>query len=102
MAELWNVMTRPRERNGFGLTTPEAELEVRLIESGMTLLPDSAAVYREWRKIVVRYDIRGVHVHDARLAAVMYAHKVSHILTLNGSDFARFEGVRVVHPSGVE
>ena len=40
MAELWNVMTRPTDRNGFGLSLFEAEREVRAIEAGITLLPD--------------------------------------------------------------
>ena len=51
IAELWNAMTRPRERNGLGLSINEAETEVRLIESGMTLLPDSAEVYTVRRSI---------------------------------------------------
>jgi predicted nucleic acid-binding protein len=41
IAELWNVMTRPLTRNGFGLAVAEAEREVRAIESGMKLLADN-------------------------------------------------------------
>ena len=55
IAELWNVMTRPPVRNGLGLTVAEAERQVRAIESGMSFLPDSEAVYREWRRIVVQW-----------------------------------------------
>ena len=40
-------MTRPQSRNGFGLSVQEADREVELIEAGMELLPDGAAVYRE-------------------------------------------------------
>jgi predicted nucleic acid-binding protein len=98
IAELWNVMTRPIGRNGLGLTVSEAETEVRAIEQGMTLLPDSEAVYQEWRKIILRYAISGVQVHDARLAAAMYVHGVLHILTLNVPDFSRFEGLTPLHP----
>lgn len=49
-------MTRPPVRNGLGLTVAEAERQVRAIESGMSFLPDSEAVYRgrEWRRIVVQ------------------------------------------------
>jgi predicted nucleic acid-binding protein len=101
IAELWNVMTRPRDRNGLGLDIQDAEQEVRIIESGMTLLPDNQGVYSEWRKIVVRYNVRGAQVHDARLAALMYAHHLEHLLTLNPSDFSRFEGITVVHPARV-
>lgn len=49
IAELWNAMTRPLERNGFGLSVANADREVRAIEAGMALLPDNEAVYREWR-----------------------------------------------------
>lgn len=99
IAELWNVMTRSPARNGLGLTVNEAEREVRAIEAGMVLLPDSEAVYREWRRIVLHHGVLGVQVHDARLAAAMYVHGVSHILTLNVTDFNRFAGLTALHPS---
>jgi hypothetical protein len=47
IAELWNAMTRPLARNGFGLTVADAERQVRAVEAGMSLLPDSEAVYRQ-------------------------------------------------------
>jgi predicted nucleic acid-binding protein len=99
IAELWNVMTRPLSRNGLGLTVHEAEIEVRAIERGMTLLPDNETVYQEWRKIILRYGVSGVQVHDARLAAAMYVHGVAHLLTLNVADFSRFSGLTPVHPN---
>jgi predicted nucleic acid-binding protein len=101
IAELWNAMTRPAPRNGFGLTAKEAEREVRVIEAGMTLLPDSEAVYQQWRRIIVQFGVSGVQVHDARLVAAMLVHGVSHILTLNVSDFSRYDGIVAVHPSAV-
>lgn len=94
-------MTRPLVRNGFGLTVADAEREVRAIETGMNFLPDNEAVYREWRKIIVEQSVLGVQVHDARLAAAMYVHGVSHILTLNVADFGRFDGVTAVHPNSI-
>jgi predicted nucleic acid-binding protein len=101
IAELWNAMTRPIDRNGFGLTVADAEREVHAIEAGMIFLPDNDAVYREWRRIVVQHSVLGVQVHDARLAAAMYVHRVSHILTLNVSDFSRFSGLITVHPNSL-
>jgi predicted nucleic acid-binding protein len=38
IAELWNAMTRPVDRNGLGLSLHEAEQEVQAIEAGMNLL----------------------------------------------------------------
>jgi predicted nucleic acid-binding protein len=101
IAELWNVMTRPAPRNGFGLTAAEAEAEVRVIEAGMSFLAENEAVYREWRKIVVRHAVSGVQVHDARLVAVMRVRGVSHILTFNVEDFDRYGRATAMHPSSV-
>jgi|SRR5882724_11092382 len=101
IAELWNTITQPVSRNGFGLTGPEAEKEVQAIEAGMTLLPDSEAVYREWRRIIVSHNVSGVQVHDARLAAAMRVHHVTHVLTLNVADFLRFADLTAVHPDTV-
>lgn len=102
IAELWNAMTRPVERNGLGLSVTEADLEVRAVEAGMSLLPGNEAVYREWRRVVVQHRVSGVQVHDARLAAAMYVHGVSHILTLNAGDFTRFDGIIALHPNSVK
>ncbi len=102
IAELWNAMTRPVDRNGLGLTVLEAEQEVRAIEAGMLLLPDNEAVYWEWRRIVLEHSVYGVQVHDARLAAAMVVHGVAHILTLNEADFSRFSGCAAVHPQDVQ
>src|ERR1700693_1593990 len=102
IAELWNAMTRPVVRNGFGLSAAEAEREVRAIEAGMSFLPDREGVYREWRRIVLQYSVLGVQVHDARLAAAMYVHSVAHILTLNVTDFSRFSDLTAMHPGSID
>src|SRR5260370_8582571 len=100
-AELWNVMTRPVARNGFGLTAAQAEREVRAIEEGMNFLPDNEAIYMEWRRIVIQRSVSGVQVYDARLAAAMIVHGIRHILTLNVTDFSRYAGLPAVHPNGI-
>jgi hypothetical protein len=74
---------------------------VRVIEAGMVLLPDSEAVYREWRRIVVQHAVSGVQVHDARLVAAMRVHGVKHLLTLNVGDFGRYKGIVILDPSNV-
>jgi predicted nucleic acid-binding protein len=65
----------------------------------MTLLPDDAKVYAAWRALIATHDVRGVQVHDAKLAAAMLAHDVVHLLTFNGADFARYPRIEAVHPS---
>src|SRR5437667_6062087 len=46
----------------------------RAIEGTMTLLQDNEKIYPEWRRLVMRKSVRGVQVHDARLAAAMRVH----------------------------
>ena len=98
IAEFWNVATRPVDRNGFGLTVADAERETRVIEKGMVLLPDNEAIYYEWRRLILAHSVSGVQVHDARLAAAMSVHGVTHLLTLNADDFKRYAHITAVHP----
>ncbi|HYW41780.1 MAG TPA: hypothetical protein VE959_02915 [Bryobacteraceae bacterium] len=71
LGEFWNASTRPLDKNGFGLS------------------------------VAVAHQVKGVQVHDARLAASMYVHGVTQLLTVNVRDFQRFTGLRVVHPAEV-
>jgi len=66
-------------------------------ERRLLLLPDGLAVHPEWRTLLVKYDISGVPVHDARLAA-MRVHGVAKILTLNDRDFARYAEIESFIP----
>jgi predicted nucleic acid-binding protein len=36
ISEFWNVCTRPTDRNGYGLSIPETDQRVELIERTMT------------------------------------------------------------------
>jgi hypothetical protein len=100
ISEFWNVMTRPVTANGLGFSPAFALGEVEKIETVLTLLPDSAATYQEWKRLVVSHAVRGAKVHDARLVAIMNVHGVRRILTFNAGDFARFE-IEALHPSSV-
>lgn len=98
--EFWNVITRPVDRNGFGLTVAEAEQLLAKIEQLFPLLPDSSEIYQEWRRLVIKFGVAGVQVHDARLVASMKVHGIFYILTLNVEDFKRYipEGIVAVDP----
>jgi hypothetical protein len=60
------------------------------------VLPDSSAVYSEWRRLVVTFSVSGVQVHDARLVAAMKVNNISHVLTLNVADFTRYASEGIV------
>ena len=101
MIEFWNVATRPLSRNGFGLTPAQADRELTRVEAFFPLAPDTPAVYPAWRQLVAAVGVSGVQVHDARLAAVMLVHGLSHILTFNTVDLTRYPGITPVHPQDV-
>jgi predicted nucleic acid-binding protein len=52
-------------------------------------------------RLVIANNVHGVQVHDARLAAIMEAHGITHILTLNENDFRRYTHIHAVNPSQI-
>ena len=94
--EFWNVLTRPSKNNGFGYSVGDTDFFLRLIERIFPLMRDDARIYREWRKLVVDFGVSGVQVHDARIVAAMLVHQVTHILTFDTSDFARYSRLGIV------
>jgi predicted nucleic acid-binding protein len=99
IAEFWNVTTRPASaRGGFGLGVAEAQRRLRIIERLFPVLPDSPAAYSLWKQLVVHHGVMGVQVHDARLVAWMPAHAITHLLTLNPADFARYPTITALTP----
>jgi len=99
LGEFWNAATRPLDRNGFGLSTFDTDRVARVIERDFEFLPDNRDVHDRWRQLLIVHDVKGVQVHDARLAASMYVHGVTQLLTSNVRDFRRFQELRAVHPS---
>ena len=98
LCEFWNVLTRPADRNGYGLTPSEADIRAREVEAKFLLLHDALAVHLEWRKLIVDHGVSGAHVHDARFVAAMHIHGVKRVLTFNTRDFARFDDIEAIHP----
>ena len=99
--EFWTVATRPIANNGLGLTTAEVELEMAKHLSFFPLLNDTPDLFAEWRRLVALHDCKGKVAHDARIAAAMNTHRIKHLLTFNGADFARFLGLTVLDPHAV-
>jgi predicted nucleic acid-binding protein len=102
MAEFWNVSTRPATaRGGLGLSVQETEWRARIVERIIRVLDDGPAAYKAWRKLLVQHSVQGVQVHDARLVALMQVHGITHLLTLNPADFARYLGITTWTPQDV-
>ncbi len=99
--EVYHTCMRPKAGNGLGLSVEDARAFLANLEAGpLTLLNDTPDVYLRWRDLVATLEIRGRQAHDANLAAALLAHGVSHLLTLDPRDFARYPGLKVLAVEG--
>ena len=101
LVEFWAVATRPVEVNGLGWTPAQARAEVDRLRAFFPVLKEEERVLEVWLDLVTPHQIKGKKVHDARLAAVMLTHGLTHLLTFNPSDFDSIPGLTLVHPSAV-
>lgn len=100
VSEFWNVCTRPTALNGLGNTIEATDRLTSRLERFFTVLPESMDVFSHWRKLVVAHGVKGAKVHDAKLAAAVFAYGLDGILTFNADDFARFT-ITVLDPAAV-
>jgi predicted nucleic acid-binding protein len=99
--EFWSVATRPIEQNGLGMSPADAHAELAAIRRLFRLLRDERAIYSIWEQLVSSLAVRGKPAHDARLAAAMQRHSVTHLLTFNTPDFSRYTFVTAITPTDV-
>lgn len=71
----------------------EAIAEVRRLVEIYPLLEDGVGVTDQLLRLMQRIEIGGKQVHDANIVATMLAHGVTRLLTFNGADFRRFNGL---------
>jgi hypothetical protein len=98
LVELWVVATRPTGENGLGMEPAAVQDLFTRFSAIFSLLPESPDTFARWQELVVRYGVCGKNAHDARLVAAMLVHGLSHVLTFNGKDFARFSEITVIAP----
>jgi predicted nucleic acid-binding protein len=101
LCEFWVVATRPTSSNGLGLSVQHATSELVRLKGLFPLLFDTPSIYPEWERLVTTHGVIGKSAHDARLAAAMVVHGLTHILSFNAADFARYPGITAVDPATV-
>ena len=99
--EFWVVATRPAASSGFGLTVPACVALLASVDNTFPVLADAPALLSTWRGLVALHDCKGKIAHDVRLVAAMHTHGMTHLLTFNSKDFARFPGIVVLDPAQV-
>jgi predicted nucleic acid-binding protein len=101
LIEFWSVATRLAVYNGLGLTAGETTLEIRKFKRLFKFYDDEPGVFAEWENLVVKYQVSGKNVHDARLVAAMIKHKIPRLLTFNVKDFNRYIEITVIDPQNI-
>lgn len=100
--EFYVVATRPLPHNGLGLTPETMPAFLERICTLAELVPDTSEIYKHWEQLIFAHSISGKPAHDARLDAAMKSHGISHLLTFNVTDFARFgSDITVVDPAAL-
>lgn len=99
--EFWSVATRPIANNGLGMNPFDAHAEVNAVKKLFRLLRDERGIYSIWDQLVVSFAVKGKQAHDARLAAAVQRHLISHLLTFNTSDFSRYPFMTAISPVDV-
>jgi hypothetical protein len=72
------------------MSAAQTELILTKFESAFSLKHDNPMVYKEWRQLVTQQAVLGKPSHDARIAAALIAHDITHLVTFN-------KGHRTVH-----
>ena len=50
---------------------------------------------------MIRHDVKGKNVHDARIVAAMNVNGITQLLTFNTADFKRFPGIILLAPGAL-
>lgn len=83
LIEFWVVATRQLAVNGFGWTPDETERTLQMLINQFEWLEETPDIFRLWFSLATTHKISGKRTHDLRIQAVLLAHNISHILTLN-------------------
>jgi predicted nucleic acid-binding protein len=95
------VATHPKKDRGLEMSAAQTELILTKFESAFSLKHDNQMVYKEWRQLVTQQTVLGKPSHDARIAAALIAHDITHFVTFNKGHFERFTAVKCLLPSEV-
>ena len=87
------VATRPLDKNGLGLSWPDASHNLGVFTSRLKFLEENEAVSKRLGKLLNSIPCLGKQIHDANLVACALVHGVKGIVTENLQDFLRFQAV---------
>jgi predicted nucleic acid-binding protein len=95
--EFLATLTRPQVF-AYPTSTTSLRAEVELFTRQYHIAEDNADVTERLLQIVGSVSVGGKQVHDANIVATMQVYGVTHLLTHNVSDFARYSQLITVVP----
>ena len=95
------VATRPINVNGLGWSVEQTCNVIDQLIERFPVAEEIPQIFSTWLTLVTENQIQGKRAHDARIVAVMLASGISHVLTLNPTDFSGIPGIAVVHPQEI-
>ena len=103
MQEYRQVATRPEASNGYGWTSEAVAGDLSELEKEFTLIPETPAIYPEWRRITEVTKATGRANFDARLVATASVSNISAVLSFESAAFARYAacvpGLVIIDPT---
>jgi predicted nucleic acid-binding protein len=98
MREYLAVATRPIGSNGLGLKQADALANARAFRTRTVLLAEDSNVADRLLDLLDETPCGGKQVHDANVVATMLVHGIDRLITINVTDFTRFEDRITVMP----
>lgn len=96
--EFFSVTTHPRIYAPPSTPTQAiSQVEAWLGSPSLTLIGETARHWRDLRELLEAGEVVGPGVHDARIAAICRAHRVTELLSAD-RDFRRFSRLKVRDP----
>jgi predicted nucleic acid-binding protein len=90
------VATRPPKSNGLGLRVSDALANVDAFLKRTVFYEETEQVAARLRELIGNQSLCGTRIHDANIAATMYAHAANALLTENPADFEGLPDTRLL------
>jgi len=92
LREYLAVVTRPQPSQP-ALSIADATADVERFLAAFNIAEDGPLVTRTLLDLLARHSSGGRQIHDVNIVATMLAHGITRLVTVNGSDFQRFDGL---------
>jgi predicted nucleic acid-binding protein len=95
------VATRPVSVNGLGLELDVSLRNLSWFRRRLVFFTETEAVHQALISLAEARGLRGKHLHDGNIAALMSCSGISYLITNNPGDFAAIPDITVLAPEKI-